>query len=195
MIPSTSILTELARRSIFRANLQPLTEQTVVTILDARPIHAVPAREKTGFVAKYEADAGSFLMLGYAQPLEDESRSSSIAKERAVEGWHVGGASIGRPLVVKGWPTPPVVWAGGCISIDEHEVIFGGVDMTGTAEKLVAEVNGETHTEHFENGADVLFCTYEPSDDNRLRETWTVYDSRGAVLSQENSDTSLVPPP
>jgi hypothetical protein len=193
MIPSTSILTELARRSIFRANLQLLTEQTVVTILDARPIHAVPARERAGFLAKYETDAGSFLMVANVRRLDDES--SSFAKEYAVEGWYLSGASIGRPLVAEGWPILPIAWAGGCINVDDHEVVFAAIDTTGTAERLDAKINGETHTELFENGSVVLYTTFLPTSDNFLRGGMTVTDSRGVVLSGDSIDSSLDPPP
>jgi hypothetical protein len=191
------ILTELAEKILLRDKEQPRLEDTTVKVLAASPIRGVPTLKNrdTGFLAVYENEAGSFLMLGCARRLDDDKDRASITARGnidVVEGWYVTILSTGRPLYADDMSTPAVVWGTSCLLYDDNEMIYGAVDMTGTADKLTVELNGEAHAQQFENGAAVLCCTFVPSENGQLVEARAVIDSGGVVLSGGRDEVALI---
>lgn len=192
---STSILTELARRIFLREGEQLLTS---VRILAANPIRGVPTstNRDTGFLAVYENENGSFLMLGCARYLDnvaDQASTNDGGNIDVVEGGYVTILSRGgRPLYADDTSTPAVVFVSPCLLYDDNEMIYGAVDMTVTAHQLTVELNRETHSRQFENGAAVLCCTFAPSANGRLTEARAVIDTGGVVLSGSRDEVALI---
>ena len=190
---STSILTELARRSYFDPRRkQPIRDDTVIKLLDADPVRRLPGSTKrdTGFLASYENDEGTFLMMGIAIPIEDPADSTAHVFP-VVNGWYVSVMESGGIPIEGFQPTPPQLVMRGCLRMDDHVMANGFFDMTGTAKHITAKYNGQLQFQDFENRAAVLCCEFAPTADNRLSGELSVIDQTGNDVYREPLDVSL----
>jgi hypothetical protein len=190
---STEVLTELARSRYFDPRRDfPIRDETVVKLVASDPIRRLPdsTKRNIGWLASYENDEGTFLMMGIAAPLEGEDASSSHAFP-VVEGWYVTVMeSGGIPLEGLG-STPPPVLVRGCLQVDDHVVANGFYDMTGTAARVVGGFNGQTHVQQFDHRAAVICCEFSATAGNRLSGELSVIDDAGNALYRQLLDTPL----